>query len=206
MGLRDFAVSIALVCCLSAQLSADEKPEKPAFPEFKAVTAAVAEHFLQNKTYRPDDILTVGDVTPLFPKLEKLGWKVADQKKILQLFLPDNDDMVKRLRTPKGCAFMQHVGKMPLGYDRLDRLRKMPYGQYRIRELVDAPKGHEMIEYMTTTPNGKNLGKQLTNATNGQDFNQPTGKLYTEKALIERLKKSHDAEAARQSKTAKPSK
>ncbi len=206
MRLRNFAVSIALVCCLCAHLSADDKPEKPAFPKFDAVTAAVSQHFLQNKTYQPEDILTVGDVAPLFPKLEKLGWKVADQKKILQLFLSDNDDMVKRLRTPKGRAFMQHVGKMPLGYDRLDRLRKMPYGQYRIRELVDAPAGHEMIEYMTTTRNGNNLGKQLTNATDGENFNEPTGKLYSEKALIERLRKSYDAEVARQAKTPQPSK
>jgi hypothetical protein len=180
--------------------------EKPAFPEFDAVTVAVAEHFRQSKTYRPDDIVTAGDVSTLFPKLEKLGWKVADQKKIQQQLLPDNDDMVKRLRTPKGRVFMQHVGKMPLGYDRLDRLRRMPHGQYRIRELVDAPKGWEMIEYMTTTPNGKNLGKQLTNATDGKDFNRPTGKLYTERALVDRLQKSYDAESARKSKTAKPAK
>ena len=205
MQLRCLAIGVALGVCVPFLLSADTEPEKKAFPEFKDVQFAVAEHLRQNKSYRPGEILTAGDVAQVFTKIEKLGWKVDDQKGILQLFLPDGDDMVKRLRTPKGRPFMDRVGHLPLGYDRLDRLRKMPHGQHRIRELVEGPDGDTLIEYMTTTRGGKNMGKQLTNATNGENFNKPTGKLYTEKAFLDRLQMSYDAHVARGTAASKPS-
>jgi hypothetical protein len=207
MRLRNIAITVVVIFSIHGSASAADTKEKKPLPKFDDVKAAVVDHLKGLKDYRPEDILTVGDVAPLFPKLDGMGWKVADQKKILELLLPDADPMVKQLRTPKGRPFMRNVAKMRLGYDRLDRIRQMPYGQFRVREFIDNPKGADMIEYMTSTPNGKNLGKQLTNATNGQDFNKPTGKIYAESALLDRLKASYDAEAAkREPKSAKPAK
>jgi hypothetical protein len=107
------------------------------------------------------------------------------------LFLPDGDWLAKQLRSKKGKLFMRNVAKHPDGFDRIDRLRRMPGGEKQLAELIQSPEGFKMVEYMTTTPGGKNLGKQLAKGKNGANFNEPTGRLYTEKQLIERLKQLH---------------
>ena len=92
------------------------------------------------------------DVAPLFKKLDKLGWKVADEKQIIGRVLSDNHSLVKQLRPLKGKKFMGQVSKSPAAYDRLDRLSKMPYGKRRVRELIDTPGGHKLIEYNDDHP------------------------------------------------------
>ncbi len=54
-----------------------------------------------------------------------------------------------------------------------------------------------MIEYMTTTHEGRNLGALVSEGVNGENFNKPTGRIYTERELLNRLKISYDAEEAR---------
>ena len=68
----------------------------------------------------------------------------------------------------------------------------LAHGQQTVCDLIRGPDGYKMIEYMTTAPGGKNLGKQLSRGPKGRDFNKQTGRIYTAKALLERLKESHN--------------
>jgi len=168
--------------------------EAAKFPEFADVRKAVSEHLAETKGYKSGDILSTSNVEPVFAVIEKLGWKVADEKEFVKATLPDNDYLVRQLRTKEGRKFQRNVGNIPLAYDRFDRIRNMPRGSYRVRELIEGPDGFKMIEYMTTTKGGRNLGRYLDNAENGKDFNQPTGRIYTEANLLARLQLSYDAE------------
>ena len=193
-------VIIGFVSSLAAQTT------QTLLPKFPIVAKAVKKHFAGQRDFKSGDLVSVRDVAPLFKKLDKLGWKVADEKQIIGRVLSDNHSLVKQLRTLKGKKFMGQVSKSPAAYDRLDRLSKMPYGKRRVRELIDTPGGHKLIEYMTTTRHGKNLGKLLSKAKNGKNFNQPTGKLYTSKAVLDQLKNSYDAEAKRREGNSRPKK
>lgn len=196
-------LSVASAVTESNDKVAADSPEKP-LPKPAIVEQAVHDHFASLENYKPGDIITQGDVTPLFVKLEELGWKVADKSDVLEQILPNGDYLVRQLRTKKGKKFMRKIGRLSGGYDRLDRLRKMPYGNRRIREFIQMPGGYKMIEYMTTSKGGRNLGKQLSRAKGGKNFNKATGRLYTSKDVTERLKKSYDAELLRRKRNGTP--
>jgi len=163
----------------------------PSLPKFDEIEKAVEKHFESQRGYKSGDLLTSKDTPAVFKKLESLGWKVADRKEIEKQFLPETDWLVKQLRTDDGQKFMREVARNPSGFDRIDRMRKMPYGDRQLVDLIHSPEGYKMIEYMTTTEGGKNLGKSLSRGKQGKDFNEPTGRIYTEKQLVERLKQSH---------------
>jgi hypothetical protein len=196
MGFR-LLLSGILAVAVSAAAPAQDKKDAAGFPKFDDVTKAVNEHFAQQAGYIPGDVLSHGNVRPVFAKIERLGWKVADRQQILELVPPDSDYLVVTLRSRAGLKTMRKIGLLPMSYDYLDRIRAMPHGAYRVRELVEGPDGYKMIEYMATTKYGLNLTKQLTKAKNGQDFTKPTGRIYNEPQFLARLKASYDAEAAR---------
>ncbi|MGE3315400.1 MAG: hypothetical protein AB7O26_09805 [Planctomycetaceae bacterium] len=160
-------------------------------PKFDDIQQAVVKQLALGKDYQPGDLLTDAAIAPIFRSIEELGWNVQPRKEIERLFLPENDWLAKQLRTKKGKIFMRNVAKNADGFDRIDRLRRMPGGEKQLSELIQSPEGFKMVEYMTTTPGGKNLGKQLSRGKNGANFNEPTGRLYTQKQLIERLKQLH---------------
>jgi hypothetical protein len=169
-------------------------PSTPAtLPAWKDLERAVAEHFATLKDYKSDDILARGDVEPLLAAVKKLGWQPDDWKDILADVLPESDELVRTLRTPRGRVFMRKIGTHPEGYDRLDKLRALPQGREQVRDLVEAPDGYKLIEYMTTTEGGTALGKQLSQTKKGRRFNDPTGRIYTESALLKRLEASYRA-------------
>ena len=153
--------------------------------------AAVTEHFAAIKDYRAGDLLARGDVARLGDALKKLGWVPDDWKEVLEDVLPDGDELVRALRTPRGRSFMRKIAAQPGGYDRLDRLRKLPRGSRQLRELIDTPDGDKLIEYLTTTDGGKALGKQLSKTKGGRGFNESTGRIYTEDDLLKRLETSY---------------
>lgn len=196
------AVLLATTFAFAAQCTqaADERPliepnggttAKNRPPDFKEIEKAVAKQLSSAKDYKTGDLLTEASVSPVFKSLEDLGWSVKEKKEIEKLFLPENDWLVKQFRSKKGQAFMRNVAKNPDGFDRLDRLRRMPGGERQVADLVQSPDGFKMIEYMSTTQGGKNLGKQLSKGKRGENFNEPTGRLYTERQLIDRLKSLH---------------
>jgi len=176
--------------------AADTKSAKK-FPTFEKVQQTIEKHFALNRGYRPGDLITSSDVDPLFRKLEKINWKVADRKDISKLMFSSSDWMPRQFSGDRGREFMRQIADLPGGYDRVDRLRRMPYGAQQISDLIRSPDGYKLFEYMTTTQGGKNLGSMLSQGVNGEDFNRPTGRIYTELDFTKRLKKSYDREAVR---------
>jgi len=162
-------------------------------PSFSAVKELVLREFDKFPDHQPADIISRGQVEPVFRQLAGLGWQVADWREILEAVPADGDFLVKQLRTPGGRKFMRGIAKYPDAYDRLDRLGRLPYGKNTIRALIRGPGGYKLIEYMTTASGGRELGRQLSNAPKGKNFNDPTGRIYTAKLLLARLKESYTA-------------
>ena len=177
--------------------AAKEKAPTGPLPSFDLVTKQVKQVLALDSEYREGDLLTAPKVERILAKLEQIHWKVADAKEIIKLVLPESDWMATRLLNGEGRQFMRRIAALPGGYDRVDRLRYLPEGERVVTNLLDGPDGYTMIEYMTTTRGGKNLGDYLSEDDNGAEFNKRTGRIYTEKELLKRLKVSYDAEEAR---------
>ncbi len=64
--------------------------------------------------------------------MKKRGWIIEEQDAILNRILPDDDVVVRQLRTTKGQAFWQEIRRLPGGIDRLDRLARMPQGKANV--------------------------------------------------------------------------
>ncbi len=173
-------------------------PNKPApkppkkLPTFIAVEASVHQYFA-DKRIQNDDLLSKGDVRPLFAVLAKQGWNVADQNEIIDQLLDDKYFMVLMFKKGAGRDFAHNCARYPGGYDRLDRLSRLPHGDTFIEGLIAGPDGYKMVEYMTETPGGNVLGQQVSNAPKGHNFNDPTGRIYTTTELLMRLRESYDA-------------
>lgn len=174
----------------------DKSATQP-LPSFDLVTKHVQQVLALDPDYQTGDLLTAPKVDRVLAKLEKINWKVADAHEIVKLVLSDSDWMAERLSSGDGREFMRRIATMPGGYDRVDRLRNMPNGQYQVSDFIESPGGYTMIEYMTTTQEGKNLGALVSEGVNGADFNKPTGRIYTERELLKRLRISYDAEVDR---------
>ena len=185
--------ALLAACGFAHAAPADTSP----LPTFAAVEKIVTEHFAAAKDHRAKDLIARGDVQPLYVLLERAGWKVADQKQIQDSLLSDQHVLVKKLRTSAGKKFMRQVAGDPEVYDRLDRFVRLPRGERMLQDLIDGPDGHKLLDYMTKTQGGKELGKMLSDAPRGRDFNDQTGRIYTVKTLVERLKSSH-AQAEKQ--------
>ncbi len=167
------------------------KPQNKPLPTFKEVSRVVGRHFATLSGHKASDLITRKDVAPIFSRLREIGWVVEDRKEILSRVPAADDFIAKQLRTNKGLRFMRSVAKYPEAYDRLDRLSRIPHGKQTIKDLVRGRDGDKMIEYMTTTSGGKNQGKMLSKDRGRKNFNRPTGKIYTAKALLIELKASH---------------
>jgi len=189
------ASGIALLAAVSPAFSAPTKPtplSPKKFPTFLEVEAVTRKYFA-DKRLQNDDLLSKGDVRPLFAELARHGWQVADSEAIVKQFLDDKYYLVSMFRRGAGRDFAHACARYPGGYDRLDRLSRMPHGNTFIEGLIAGPDGYKMIEYMTETPGGSVLGMQVSNAPKGRNFNQPTGRIYTSTELLMRLRQSYDA-------------
>lgn len=180
------------------------KHTDPDLPEFKEIEKAVVKTLTKHGKYYENDLIAQSQAAKCFAAVKAIGWDVPDSKKIVREFLADGDYLVKVLSTRKGHEFMRQMSKYPMGYDRLDRLRYVVKGKEAIHQLIHSKDGYIMIEYMTTTQEGKNMGKLVSNARNGKDFNKATGRLYTGKQLIEKLKGIY--EQLKKGKTPEPEK
>jgi hypothetical protein len=178
-----------LALCLLASRT-DAAPAKK-LPQFSNVEQYVLRYFSAKPTYRQGDLLTRTDAQAVIKAIQATGWRIADARTILTQIPSDQDFIARQLYTAKGEKFMRKISAYPLAYDRLDHLSRLPDGRKTVLELIRGKDGHKMIEYMTQSAGGKNLGKMLGQAAQGVDFNQPTGRIYTVKAFIERLRTSY---------------
>jgi len=177
-----------------------ETKTQPKLPTLKEVMNITQVYFAGLKHYQTGDLLTRNQMKPLFRQLQKAGWTVKSEKKILSRLHSETDFLAAQLKTAKGIKFMRKISRLPGGYDRLDRILKMPYGKRRIKEFINSPGGNLMIEYMTTTKGGKNLGKYLSKAKTGNGFNTPTHRIYTEKQFIPEIKLAYEMETGQKKK------
>lgn len=177
--------------------ASSEPSNPPAFPTQSVVERTVAAYLDTLPNREEDDLLSQGDISPLFVRLERLGWRVADQDEIEKRLLNDSDWLVRTLRTRKGTRFMRDMATFPGGYDRLDRMRHQRYGKQELQGLIDSPGGAELIEYLTSTKQGRQTGRHLRSGYGGSAFNQPTDRLYTKADVFKQLQASYAAEVAR---------
>lgn len=172
------------VCC--AITPAAEPTKGP--PPFSEAQKVVDAWFTRESSHRPDDLISRTEATAVLKALSQKGFVPRDDKALLAKVLDDGDYLVKALRTPQGRTLARKIAAYPDGYDRLDRLARLPGGQQTVDSLIRGPGGEKLIEYMTTSRGGRNLGGQLSRIPAGADFNSPTGRIYTQTQLIERLK------------------
>lgn len=194
-------VSLLLALLLAAPLAAATQKEfnrgkiqggttKYFPPPFSRINKLVHDYFTKLDGFDEKGIITASQVEPLFPLIERAGWKIPrDQREaILAKVLPDDDFMAKQLGTAAGKKFAAQIHKYPDGFDRLDRLSRMPQGQDTVSRLIVGPDGYKMIQYMTTAQGGKNMGRMLSDSPKGGRFNKPTGRIYTVNMLLLELK------------------
>jgi hypothetical protein len=199
--------AIALVTCLrvrlgvivlvlgAAHVASAAQPQEE-LPPYKKIVQLTRQQFAEKK-FGQSTLISRGDVTPLFEQFAKLGWKVADQRAILEQVLPDNDFMVRQLRRSDAGRFVRNIEKDPQGYDRIDRMRRLPRGHIFLSDLITNPGGYKLIDYMTNSPGGYNLGTMVSKTPDGKNFNKSTGRIYTVAQFEAQLATSYQQELAR---------
>ena len=93
---------------------------------------------------------------------------------------------------------MRRVSGYKLIYDRLDRIAHESGGQRLIRDLIKLPDGARyarwspgrgvpgLVDFLPKNRSGK--------TRTVKDYTKPTGKIYTQKQLLERLEESYIAD------------
>lgn len=180
---------LAAVHLPPAQAQATGKP----LPAFAEVQKAVAAFFEGLTGYEDGSLIVRSEVQAALVRVEQAGWRVADGEEIVRCVPGDGEPLARLLRTPAGRKFAVRVSAFPEGYDRVDRLLQLPRGEKIVEDLVRGPDGYKMIQYMTNGRGGAALGRQLEKSPSGADFNRPTGRIYTVRALLERLEQSYEA-------------
>lgn len=168
-------------------------------PEWKTVELATKKALAKRPGYEPQDVLSQSDLKNVVSALSKLGWKLPDGKGLVEETLPDDDILISVFRGSKnGLDFMRDCERFALAYDRLDRLIRLPGGVMTIKKLIKGPDGYKMVQYFTDTAyRGNCIVDILPRGYNGElpsskGFNDPTGKIYTEKMLLAELKERYE--------------
>lgn len=182
-----FAV-LSAALAVAAEPAARPRPKK--LPKFAAVEKLVRGELVSED--RPaGDIVSQGDVAPLFAKLQKLGWTVGDWDDILAAVPADDNFIVQQLRGEGGQELMRAVQRYEGGYDRLDRLSRLSDGRQIVRDLVRGPDGAKLIQYLAEEQGGRETGRMLGRAPRGGQFNRPTERIYTADQFVARLRQSY---------------
>lgn len=168
-----------------------EKIKDAEFPPFDQVVITVQKHLKSIKGYKKNDLISRDQIQSVFPKLKKLGWKVADSKNILKRILPSNHFLVRQLRSSQGKRFMRKMNTKTQSFSYLHRLSRMPHGQKRVHELIRGPDGYKLLLYFSDSKYGRKTGEMISRGKNGKNFNKPTGVIYTGKQFLAALRKSY---------------
>ena len=187
-----FAVLGMAVAGSEAVFGAAPPKKRPAWP---AVEWAVKAHFAALPGYRPGDVVSRSQVEPLFARLDKIGFVVAEREGILEKVPPDSDFLVRQLRTNAGQKFMRRISRHPGAFDRLERISQLHRGKQTVRELIGrGSKGADVIAYLASDPDGKKANRMMSKPSKGgRDFAKPTGRIYTAEMLLQKLREQYTA-------------
>lgn len=157
-------------------------------PTMAEVKAVVQKHLHAKPEYVPGDLISRGDVEPIFDELIPLGVPLSSgQEELYDDFIPESSPLVKALRSPSGRKFMQQVKTIPHVYDRLERLCWNNHGRELIDQLATDPQGAVLLKAMLE-PAGKGAtAKFLGDSASAKNFSLPTGHVYTANQLLKKL-------------------
>lgn len=189
------AMTAGLLLAAAAPAGAEPDASGP-LPDWETLHEVVVQTLAESPDYRNGDLLARGDVSRVCDALRRAGWEPSLRTALLNDALPDSHMLVQQLRTPEGRRLMRHVAAIPRGYDRLERLVRLPEGRKTLAGLIRGPDGHKFLAYLAQSPQGENLGRTLSRLPAGADFNKPTGRIYTQRDLLQRLHQVHAADAA----------
>jgi len=186
MGIVAAAI-VAPLPCSAAEPTVD--------PRLKAL---VDKHLRRDPNYAPGDILSRGNVEPIFNELLELGLQPATGNEgAYSPFLRDGDYLVQTLRSPRGRVLMRKVSGLPEVYDRLERMSWTAVGRSWIEQLVAAENGAELLAGMLTEEGLQSVELQLAADERGRNFRLPTGRVHTETQLLARLQLALESQAGK---------
>ena len=185
-----FTASATLFAALSAFAVSAVSAAEPQPLSRAQIQQVVASHLRSNPDYVPGDLITQGDVEPIFNTLIEQGSPPADNESLYDAFLSDRDHLAKSLRTPEGRKFMRAVARLPNVFDRLERLSWSETGRQMLGELIETADGPKLLEKILTPEGMAKIEESLRKDPRGGNFQLPTGKVHTADQLIDRLEES----------------
>ena len=169
----------------------------PKLPPWEQVEKIVAQNLNYTPDYQPGDLISRRQVQSIFDAIASAGWQVKDRSEIVNLVCSDSDAIIRQFRNyPGGKQFMRQAGKSPYGYDRVDQIERLPggktLGESTIELLIQTQGGYKNIWNLDKSSKQQIQGWMIAPGWGRLDFNAPTGRIYTGKAFLARLKQSYD--------------
>ncbi len=184
-------LAVAAIGTSFAASAATNKNQR-SLPDVDVVKNLTRLHLAAIPGYQPGDIISRSQVESLLKAIHIAGWRVGANHGILKSTLADTEYLVRQLRTPAGVKLTRAVATSPLAYDRLHRMSGTTRGRQLLIAIVKGRGMEPLIHYLTTPEGNQELAKELSSSLPGDTFSQPTGRIYTEAHLVERLEVAHE--------------
>lgn len=191
--------AVVFVVLTVTQVASATRPDKEK-PSFKQITSVVQTALAKRDGYQPGDLIHQTDLKRVLKALSAAGAMPPDSKKLLADTLPENDALVRMLSTERGVKFMRKVKEDDLIYDRMDRVSRVTGGERMLSDIIRLPDGEKLAK--NKRPHGvpgfldllpKNSSGKVRRVKN---YRESTGRIYTEKMLLERLQESYSRQQA----------
>ena len=191
-GIATFALLLLFAGAIPPSSLAQTTKNRPSLKEVGTIARA---QLGQREGYQPGDLIYQTDVKRVLKALAAAGWRPVDQKQILADTLPENNALVGILSTRRGTRFMRKIKDEELIYDRMDRVCRVSGGERMLADIAKLPNGEKLAKM--SRPHGvPGFLDLLPKSSSGKvrsikDYTKPTGRIYTEELLLERLKESY---------------
>jgi hypothetical protein len=196
VGWGIWTMAILLVPVFAVPAYAQKKNKKPTLKQVYAISRA---QLGKRDGYQPGDLIHQKDVQGVLKALAANDWQPKDKKQIVADTLPENDALVRILGTRRGVKFMRKVKDYELIFDRMDRVCRVSGGQRMLTDIAKLPDGQKIAK-TRRPPGSPGFLDLLPKNSSGKvrsikDYREPTGRIYTESQLLERLKLSYAGRA-----------
>ncbi len=195
-------------CCLwlaGASCGWSQSVKQGQKPSFRQVTGLVQKELATRDGYESGDLVTRKDVQRVLKAISAAGWTPKDQKQLLEDTLGEDAALAGILGSRSGTSFMRKVKTEQMIYDRMDRVSRVSGGQRMLQDIVKLPDGEKLAKRQR--PHGvPGFLDLLPKKTSGKvrsikDYDEPTGRIYTEEQLLERLQISYQGKTKGKSAT-----